>query len=87
MPKRVCPLDNDLLPQIKIHIGEKQVNNGVSSDERMKHVYGKKYILLGLIYFDCIFCTSKMKQILYFASFDSILYYIILALIYIKFSR
>lgn len=47
MPKRACPYDEDLLPQIKVHVGQKQVDNGVSSDERMKDVYGK--IVLGFM--------------------------------------
>jgi len=41
MPKRACPFEGDLLPQIKVHVGEKQVNNGVSSDQRMRDVYSK----------------------------------------------
>lgn len=41
MPKRACPFEGDLLPQMKVHIGEKQVNNGVLSDQRMQHVYSR----------------------------------------------
>ncbi|XP_025162778.1 uncharacterized protein LOC105190437 [Harpegnathos saltator] len=46
MAKRAYPYDEDLLPQIKVHIGQKQVDNGVSKDERMKKVYDKTLSLL-----------------------------------------
>lgn len=46
MPKRSCPFEGDLLPQMKIHVEEKHVNNGVSSKERMKDVYDKTLNLL-----------------------------------------
>ncbi|XP_012531589.1 apoptosis regulatory protein Siva [Monomorium pharaonis] len=46
MPKRACPFEGNLLPHMKVHIGEKQVDNGVSSDQRMKHVYDKTLNLL-----------------------------------------
>lgn len=41
MPKRTYPFEGDLLPQVKVHVEEKHVNNGVSSEKRMKDVYGK----------------------------------------------
>lgn len=40
MPKRPCPFEDNLLPQLKIHVGQKQVDNGVSHEERMKNIYG-----------------------------------------------
>ncbi|XP_003700414.2 apoptosis regulatory protein Siva [Megachile rotundata] len=46
MPKRPCPFEDDLLPQLKIHVGQKQINNGVGHEERMKDVYGKTLNLL-----------------------------------------
>ncbi|XP_072758049.1 uncharacterized protein [Anoplolepis gracilipes] len=46
MPKRPCPFEADLLPQIKMHVGQKQMDNGVSRDERMKVVYDKTLTLL-----------------------------------------
>ncbi|KYN07780.1 Apoptosis regulatory protein Siva [Cyphomyrmex costatus] len=48
MPKRTCPFEGDchLLPQMKMHVGEKQVNNGVSSDQRMRDVYSRTLSLL-----------------------------------------
>ncbi|CAL7952442.1 unnamed protein product [Xylocopa violacea] len=46
MPKRPCPFEDNLLPQLKVHVGQKQVDNGVSSKERMKDVYGKTMDLL-----------------------------------------
>jgi len=46
MPKRACPFEGDLLPQTKVHVGEKQVNNGVSSDQRMRDVYDRTLNLL-----------------------------------------
>lgn len=44
MPKRACPFEYDLPPQLKIHVGEKQVDNGVCREERMKTVYGTEVI-------------------------------------------
>ncbi|KAG5335463.1 SIVA protein, partial [Acromyrmex heyeri] len=48
MPKRTCPFEEDchLLPQMKMHVGEKQVDNGVSSDQRMRDVYSRTLNLL-----------------------------------------
>ncbi|XP_029049830.1 apoptosis regulatory protein Siva-like [Osmia bicornis bicornis] len=46
MPKRPCPFEDDLLPQMKVHVGQKQVDNGVNHEERMKIVYGKTLNLL-----------------------------------------
>lgn len=46
MPKRPCPFEDDLLPQLKTHVGQKQVDNGVSRNERMKEVYDKTLVLL-----------------------------------------
>ncbi|KAG7212598.1 hypothetical protein KM043_012892 [Ampulex compressa] len=46
MPKRACPFEDDLLPQIKVHVGQKQVNEGVCKEERMKDVYAKTLNLL-----------------------------------------
>ncbi|KMQ98954.1 apoptosis regulatory protein siva-like protein [Lasius niger] len=46
MPKRPCPFEADLLPQLKVHVGQKQMDNGVSRDERMKDVYDKTLTLL-----------------------------------------
>lgn len=46
MPKRPCPYEADLLPQMKVHVGQRQMNNGVSKDERMKDVYDKTLTLL-----------------------------------------
>jgi len=46
MPKRACPFEGDLLPQLKVHVEEKHVNNGVSSDQRMRNVYDRTLSLL-----------------------------------------
>lgn len=46
MPKRTYPFEGDSLPQMKVHVGEKQVNNGVSSDQRMRDVYDRTLSLL-----------------------------------------
>ncbi|XP_017798412.1 PREDICTED: apoptosis regulatory protein Siva-like [Habropoda laboriosa] len=46
MPKRPCPFEDDLPPQLKVHVGQKQVDNGVCREERMKIVYGKTMDLL-----------------------------------------
>ncbi|XP_076642422.1 apoptosis regulatory protein Siva [Halictus rubicundus] len=46
MPKRACPFEEDLPPQLKIHVGQKHVDNGVCREERMKSVYGKTMELL-----------------------------------------
>lgn len=55
MPKRICPFEEDLQPQLKLHVGQKQVDKGVSSDERMKDVYDKTLNLLkaGAKIFSC----------------------------------
>ncbi|XP_017886726.1 apoptosis regulatory protein Siva-like [Ceratina calcarata] len=46
MPKRPYPFEDNLLPQLKLHVGEKQVNNGVSREELMKDIYGRTMDLL-----------------------------------------
>ncbi|XP_076619077.1 apoptosis regulatory protein Siva [Colletes latitarsis] len=46
MPKRPCMFEDDLPPQLKIHVGQKQVDNGVCREERMKTVYGRTMELL-----------------------------------------
>ena len=46
MPKRSCPFEDNLLPQLKIHVGQKQIDNGVCQEERMKNVYDKTMDLL-----------------------------------------
>ncbi|XP_076753829.1 uncharacterized protein LOC143425157 [Xylocopa sonorina] len=46
MPKRPHPFEDNLMPQLKVHVGQKEVDNGVSSEERMKNVYGKTMDLL-----------------------------------------
>ncbi|XP_076238615.1 uncharacterized protein LOC143181838 [Calliopsis andreniformis] len=46
MPKRSCPFEDDLPPQLKIHVGPKQLDNGVCREERMKTVYGRTMNLL-----------------------------------------
>jgi len=40
MNKRRYPYDVDMCPQLKIHIGEKQVANGVLGPSKMSEVYG-----------------------------------------------
>ncbi|PBC32109.1 apoptosis regulatory protein Siva-like [Apis cerana] len=46
MPKRPCPFEDNLLPQLKVHVCQKQVDNGVCQEERMKNVYEKTMDLL-----------------------------------------
>lgn len=46
MPKRPCPFEDNLLPQLKVHVGQKQIDNGVCQEERMKNVYDKTMDLL-----------------------------------------
>ncbi|XP_011877573.1 PREDICTED: apoptosis regulatory protein Siva-like [Vollenhovia emeryi] len=46
MPKRTCPFECALSTQLKVHVGEKQLDNGVSSEQRMKEVYDKTLSLL-----------------------------------------
>ncbi|XP_015601301.1 apoptosis regulatory protein Siva [Cephus cinctus] len=48
MPKRACPFDDNLSPQLKVHVGQKQVDNGVFKEARMKKVYDKTLNLLKL---------------------------------------
>lgn len=52
MPKRNCPFAETNRPQLKNHIGVKEVNLGVMSHEKMKSVYGKQTIHNGLCFID-----------------------------------
>lgn len=45
MPKRPCPFEDNLLPQLKVHVGQKQIDNGVCQEERMKNVYGTEVMI------------------------------------------
>ncbi|KAI4498532.1 hypothetical protein M0802_006467 [Mischocyttarus mexicanus] len=42
MTKRSYPYEANLLPQLKVHVGQKQVDTGVDEERRMKEVYGKE---------------------------------------------
>ncbi|XP_046744225.1 apoptosis regulatory protein Siva-like isoform X2 [Diprion similis] len=42
MPKRMCEFDDDLAPQSKVHVGQREVDNGVQRETQMKQVYGAK---------------------------------------------
>ncbi|XP_043269265.1 uncharacterized protein [Venturia canescens] len=47
MPKRDCPFeDHHLLPQLKVHVGQKHVNNGVNKHREMSKVYERTLSLL-----------------------------------------
>lgn len=48
MPKRPYPFEDNLLPQLKVHVCQKQVDNGVCQEERMKNVYGMEVIIQDL---------------------------------------
>ena len=43
MPKRSCPFSDaeSYTRQQKVHVGEKEVDNGVFNQDKMKAVYGK----------------------------------------------
>lgn len=41
MVKRTCPFNDDLNPQLKIHVSDKEVATGVMRDHHMKAVYGE----------------------------------------------
>lgn len=45
MHKRAYPFEESFSPQNKVHVGQKQVDKGISSEERMKEVYGKQVML------------------------------------------
>lgn len=45
MTKRACPYEENLLPQLKVHVGQREIDNGIAEKERMKQVYGKEVIL------------------------------------------
>lgn len=49
MNKRKYPYGIDMCPQLKIHIGEKQVANGVLGPSKMSEIYGKNHIIVPLI--------------------------------------
>ncbi|XP_043671193.1 apoptosis regulatory protein Siva-like [Vespula pensylvanica] len=46
MTKRACPYEENLLPQLKIHVGQREIDNGIAEKERMKQVYDKTLNLL-----------------------------------------
>ncbi|KAJ1527473.1 hypothetical protein ONE63_007446 [Megalurothrips usitatus] len=48
MVKRSCPFTDDMNPQMKVHVSEKEVAEGVMSDQHMKNVYDKTKDLLFL---------------------------------------
>ncbi|KAK4300707.1 hypothetical protein Pmani_021447 [Petrolisthes manimaculis] len=48
MPKRTFPFDDSFIPQAKIHIGNKEVENGVMRKDKMKAVYDRTLNLLFL---------------------------------------
>lgn len=39
--KRSCPFDCDVGRQLKVHVGEKEINNGVFKEKQMQNVYGE----------------------------------------------
>lgn len=50
MNKRKYPYGIDMCPQLKIHVGEKQVNNGVLGPSKMSEIYGKNTPFIHLLY-------------------------------------
>ncbi|KAF7396221.1 hypothetical protein HZH66_007083 [Vespula vulgaris] len=46
MTKRACPYEENLLPQLKVHVGQREIDNGIAEKERMKQVYDKTLNLL-----------------------------------------
>ncbi|XP_063609686.1 apoptosis regulatory protein Siva-like [Penaeus indicus] len=46
MPKRACPFEDSFSPQMKLHVGAKEVDNGVMRSEKMKAVYDRTLSLL-----------------------------------------
>lgn len=48
MNKRKYPFNIDMCPQLKIHIGEKQLANGVLKSMKMSEVYGL-YLIFNII--------------------------------------
>ncbi|XP_043495711.1 apoptosis regulatory protein Siva-like [Polistes fuscatus] len=46
MTKRSYPYEDNLLPQLKIHVGQRQVDTGIDEERRMKEVYDKTLNLL-----------------------------------------
>ncbi|XP_037781928.1 apoptosis regulatory protein Siva-like [Penaeus monodon] len=46
MPKRPCPFGDSFSPQMKLHVGAKEVDNGVMRSEKMKAVYGEMFLRL-----------------------------------------
>ncbi|XP_046819677.1 apoptosis regulatory protein Siva-like [Vespa crabro] len=46
MTKRACPYEENLPPQLKVHVGQREIDNGVAEKERMKQVYDKTLNLL-----------------------------------------
>lgn len=48
MVKRACPFADDMNPQVKIHVRQKEIAAGVMSDQHMKLVFDKTKDLLFL---------------------------------------
>ncbi|XP_045616925.1 apoptosis regulatory protein Siva [Procambarus clarkii] len=51
MPKRACPFEESFRPQLKVHVGVKEVESGVLKKDKMKAVYDRTLNLL--------FCGAK----------------------------
>ena len=60
MNKRKYPYAIDMCPQLKIHIGEKQVANGVLAPNKMSEIYGKNTAYIDRI--SCITCNITFKE-------------------------
>ncbi|XP_033216374.1 apoptosis regulatory protein Siva-like [Belonocnema kinseyi] len=46
MTKRACPFESDVGRQLKVHVGQKEVNSGVLKEKQMQSVYDRTMNLL-----------------------------------------
>lgn len=49
MNKRKYPYGIDMCPQLKIHISDKQIANGVMAPSKMFEVYGQNVLFLNIV--------------------------------------
>lgn len=50
MTKRACPFESEVSRQLKVHVGQKEVNSGVLKEKQMQSVYGEYRLCSCLCY-------------------------------------
>lgn len=68
MNKRKYPYGADMCPQLKVHIGDKQIANGILSSSKMSEIYGQYVCTLSSrtdTYIDFPLYLEKTKRLLF----------------------